>query len=361
MSLSTLNSPPLVATAGVGSYLLLPLLEKAVENGALSWSACKAANACAYAVNFVAVSVPGRIDGGRSHQQEDNKKKQKPSKEMEPFSTGRNGRTLVAPSGWCVRRDTCELEAVKLSFITSHTSIMLSLSLLLLERAFTIWAPIFLGELISVSTQLFVPSSAPIVSLLKQLTAPYVVANAFQSLWTAAFRPKYVGVSKFISPGLLGGTAYSLSKAHALIAASTHLSFCQYLLYGFPISLHFGWVTAAALVNFNGAVATFSDAVSAKTVAAVGHVSVIAAATLGAVTITRGAPVYGGVISWALLAMADGMSKRINELIQDDDPKRVGVYRCRLQRRLSQVGALVSGLASLYATVVMYTTKGKTM
>lgn len=211
------------------------------------------------------------------------------------------------------------------------------------------------------STQLFVPSSAPIVSLLKQLTAPYVVANAFQSLWTAAFRPKYVGLSKFVSAALLGGTAYSLSKAHAVIAASTsQLSFGQYLLFGFPISLHFGWVTAATLVNLNGAVATCSDSVSAKTVAAVGHVSVIAAATLGAVvTLTRGAPVYGGVISWALLAVADGMGKRIEQTI-GEDPKRVGVYGCRVQRRISQVGALVSALASLYATIAMHTTKGKT-
>jgi hypothetical protein len=233
------------------------------------------------------------------------------------------------------------------------------LNSLSLHRAFTIWAPIFLGELVSVSTQLFLPSSAPIVSFLKQLTAPYVVANAFQSLWTAAFRPKYTGVSKFISPALLGGTAFSLSKAHAAIAASTQLSFGQYLLFGFPISLHFGWVTAAALVNFNGAVATFSDSVTAKTVAAVGHVSVIVAASLGAaLTITRGAPVYGGVISWALLAVADGMGKRI-EQTRDEDPKRVGVYGCRVQRRLSQVGALVSGLASLYAAIAMHTTESK--
>lgn len=101
MSLATVNSPSLVAAAGVGTYLLLPILEKAIENGALSWTACKAANACAYAVNFMATSVPGRLDGGAQNEhQNDKKKNQKPSKEMEPISTGRRGRTLVAPAGW---------------------------------------------------------------------------------------------------------------------------------------------------------------------------------------------------------------------------------------------------------------------
>lgn len=204
------------------------------------------------------------------------------------------------------------------------------------------------------------PSSAPIVSFLKQLTAPYVLANAFQSLWTAAFRPKYTGISKFVSPALLGGAAYSLSRAHAAICcAANHLSFGQYLLFGLPISLHFGWVTAASLVNLNGAVATYSDAVSAETVALVGHVSVIGAATLGVViTLTRTAPVYGGVLSWALLAVADGMGKRIQET-KDEDPKRVGVLGCRVQRRLSQVGALVCGFASLYTAIASHTNKDK--
>jgi len=185
---------------------------------------------------------------------------------------------------------------------------------LMSTRAFIIWAPIFLGELISVLTQLFVPSSSPFVSFLKQLTASYVAANTFQSLWTAAFHPKYTGMAKFVSPALLGGAAYSLSKAHAAICASKQLSFGQYLLFGLPISLHFGWVTAASLVNLNGAVATFSDTVSAERMAVAGHVSVVAAAALGAiVTITRGAPVYGGVISWALMAVADEMGTRIQK------------------------------------------------
>jgi hypothetical protein len=237
--------------------------------------------------------------------------------------------------------------------------------LLTFSRAFSIWAPIFLGEFVSVSAQLFVSETASIVPLLRKLSAPFVIANIFQSLWTAAFRPKYKGFAKFTSPMLLSGIAYSLSKAHAAIIAassSSSLPMSQYLLYGLPLSLHFGWTTAASLVNWNGAIATlFSDnggggggGVSAENVARIGHITVIGAATLGSiVTITRGAPVYGGVLSWALWAVASGMKKRIQST-EKEDPKRVGVLGCHLQYKLARVGAFVTGAASLYATISLF-------
>jgi hypothetical protein len=102
MSLAALNTPPLVATAGAGTLLLLPILEKAIENGSITWGAMKAINACAYAVNFLAVQAPGRIDGMQPEEKGEaaSKKTRSESKEMEPLSTGRTGKTLVAPSGW---------------------------------------------------------------------------------------------------------------------------------------------------------------------------------------------------------------------------------------------------------------------
>jgi hypothetical protein len=210
-----------------------------------------------------------------------------------------------------------------------------------------------LGELVSVSAQAFLPETATVVPLLKRLTAPFCIANVFQSLWTAAFRPKYKSIFKFVSPLLLSGTAYSLSKAHAVIATAS-LPMSQYLVYGLPISLHFGWTTAASLVNWNGAIATFSDTVSAETIANVGHVSVISAAVLGSViTIARRAPVYGGVISWALFAVASGMKNRIQST-EKDDPKRAGVLGCLLQYRLARVGAFISGAASVHVAVSLF-------
>jgi hypothetical protein len=104
MSLEALNTPPLVAAAGVGTLLLLPILEKAIEDEAIRWGAMKAITACAYAFNFLAVQVPGRIDGMQPEEKGEavTEKKRSQSKEMEPLSTGRMGKTLLAPSGWSV-------------------------------------------------------------------------------------------------------------------------------------------------------------------------------------------------------------------------------------------------------------------
>lgn len=84
----------------------------------------------------------------------------------------------------------------------------------------------------------------------------------------------------------------ALSRAHAAYtssspaAASSLVGVGNYLLYLLPVTLHFGWTTAAALVNWNGSVAMV-PAASAKTVAAVGVASaVLATAVSVAVTLS---------------------------------------------------------------------------
>jgi hypothetical protein len=73
---------------------------------------------------------------------------------------------------------------------------------------------------------------------------------------------------------------------------------------------HFGWTTAATLVNLNGSVAMSKNA-SDSTVIAVGHSSAVAAAILGVgVTLWQSSPAYGLTVAWALAACADGMKKR---------------------------------------------------
>jgi hypothetical protein len=74
--------------------------------------------------------------------------------------------------------------------------------------------------------------------------------------------------------------------------------------------MHFGWTTAAPLVNLNGSVA-MSDA-SDQTVIAVGHASALAATAIGVgVTMLRASPVYGLTLAWALAACGTGMEQRI--------------------------------------------------
>jgi hypothetical protein len=178
------------------------------------------------------------------------------------------------------------------------------------------------------------------VTYLSGATIPYVMANVFQSLWCASFRPKYIKTGWMgVSFAALACTAFSLSKVHKLVLG---LSGWRYLVYGLPISLHFGWVTAAALVNLNGAIAMNVN-VSAETVAWAGHVSVVAATALGIlVTVTRRAPLYGCVIGWALAAVADGMEKRIDSTKQEKDQRKVGLLGAKTQRRLSQVGSFLT-------------------
>lgn len=94
MSLSALNSPPLVATVGTGALILLPYLEGAAKD--LPFLTLKCANFVAYCINFGSVSVPGRIDGAAQSDSKDATGKA----EMDELSPGSKGRTLVAPSGW---------------------------------------------------------------------------------------------------------------------------------------------------------------------------------------------------------------------------------------------------------------------
>jgi hypothetical protein len=93
MSLSVLNSPPLIAAVAGGTLALLPIL----EGMTFPLATLKYSNFLAYCVNFASVSVPGRIDGQQQAQALEGGQS-----EMAQLSPGKSGRTLVAPSGWYV-------------------------------------------------------------------------------------------------------------------------------------------------------------------------------------------------------------------------------------------------------------------
>ena len=174
-------------------------------------------------------------------------------------------------------------------------------------------------------------------------------AQLFQTLWCASFRPKYNGNWVFLSSGFLAATALSLSKAHSIFIKHGEIfSTGQYLTFFLPLALHYGWVTAASLVNLNGAVSMIKN-VSDKVVAYTGHLSVIIASALGAsVSYRLGAPVFGGVISWALASVADSMKQRIAEFKKNDE-KTTSVNdldMTEMQRKLSLIGSITSGAVS---------------
>jgi len=333
MSLSTLNSPPLIASLGGGAIYAFPKVLELAQTGAISFAVLKGTNFLAYAVQTVAVARPGRMDGevakameGENQSNKRNSKQESTkniSKESSVLLPG-NGRTLVAPAGW----------------------------------AFAIWGPIFLGEAIFVVSQLFISETSNIAPMIRNISIPFSFAHLFQTLWTAAFRPKYKKNLQYISAGLLGATALSLSKAHAIYAPGSALdntyTIGQYFLYLFPMSLHFGWTTAATLVNLNGALVANPD-VSSKAIAFIGHSSVVVATALGVyVTNIRSAPVYGAVIAWALFAVRDGMIKRMDMLLKKNDAsvKDSREYKdAKNQKLLSRIGGWICASASAFITV----------
>ena len=106
MSLSTLNSPPLIASLGAGALYSFPKALELAQAGAISFGVLKGTNLLAYAVQTVAVGRPGRLDGELAQAMEEEKnakKKDKPSKKVSDQTSSLlpgAGRTLVAPAGW---------------------------------------------------------------------------------------------------------------------------------------------------------------------------------------------------------------------------------------------------------------------
>lgn len=304
-----LNSPIVILGSGAVVLLSLPTFTSiCATSGASSMGLLQMANVMAYVLNCAAVSVPGRVDG-----QAQDAMQGKTNSNDQTYNTiysPNQGRSLIAPAGW----------------------------------AFAIWGPIYLGEA-AFCTSILLKSTDVLLSSLPVITAPFVAANLFQSLWCASFRPSYMNTTssweKYISVAMLGGTAYSLSLLHATSAVSLSWYFV-------PITMHFGWTTAATLVNLNGSVAMSN--VSDKIVIAVGHTSTILATILGiTVTLTQSLPVYGMTVAWALAACADGMKKR--QLVQNPDISSEILRGMKVQQLLCYAGSGLC-LASVIASYI---------
>lgn len=264
MSLSSLNQPSLISAAGVA----LGASFSALKSPQISFAAIQLLQGAAYTVNLVATSQPGRLDGEAMR---DNADEGLPSSKF-------------VPSPW----------------------------------AFAIWGPIFLGELVYCIASAVTSKNSKHASIIRDAAPGFIASQLFQALWAAAFRPKYYKSKSwpaFVSASLLSGIAWSLSQSHSVIASSS-LSGTSYFLYGLPLTLHFGWTTAASLVNLNGSIAATSS--KGVVVAAAGYASPLVAASLGVyVTLQRKAPVFGSVIAWALTACAtSGRQQQAEDRVQ---------------------------------------------
>ena len=321
---------------GTGALIVVGL--PFVNVGAISIATLKVCNILAFSTNVIAVSIPGRMDGDQDVQMRGGNLNPSSSAETTPLqqqqqeqqhdnnsnnsSTNNNNlvrisreKTLLAPAGW----------------------------------AFTIWAPIYFGEaLFCTSAQYYDPL---IMAVLPQVTAPFVAANLTQSLWCASFRPSYYnnnqqqqqqyhqGWHKYVSVAMLGGTAFSLSQ----------IPFAQLSSWYFiPLLMHFGWATAATLVNLNGSLA-MTDGISEQTLISAGHASAVLATALGvAVTVSSSIPAYGLVISWALAACVSGMRVK-------PDSERVSEHfkaGAKVQKLLLGAGSLLTAGAAAYTLLI---------
>ena len=326
-ALNSINTPLVTGSIGAMAGATLPRLEGILSNGAIALPVVKLLNILAISLSLFSVSQPGRLDG---YQQNDNA-------DVVEFMSVRRGGTLVAPKGW----------------------------------AFAIWAPIFLGEILFAATStMLVKEGTVLAVMLRRMSGGFIIAQVFQTLWAATFRKKYVGkgkgLSNWISAFMLTGIATSLNRAHAVYARSKIVSTLHSVFF-FPISLHFGWTTAAALVNINGNLAVTTS--EPFTVASAGWASVAAATGVALlVTLQRSAPVYGIVICWALTACADGMSDRLDERDKllskqgnfswlkkqpsdDSVVRRKGFYGAAIQKKLCTFGAIISGAAAVWVTI----------
>lgn len=338
MSFSSLNSPPVIGALTVGCYGALSFLPGVFASPiSTSWTAVQVGNALAYGLSVFSVSQPGRYDGqlGPDLDKDDTQG----AKDMQRMSPKKQGRTLFPPAPW----------------------------------AFSIWGPIFIGEFVMVTSQLMGGVSdddATLGPMIRNITGPFILAQCFQSLWAASFRPKYnQGYFKYISALNLSGIALSLSMCHSAFTSllmddkggMISISMKDYCIHFLPLTLHFGWTTAASLANINGMFCLSKD-VSARHIAWLGHASVVAATILGvSTTVLRKAPVYGAVIAWALAAVASGVGQRLKETTEPQrtaayvDPTTkaaLGLYGLELQRTLSVGGAVICSAASLFVSLV---------
>jgi hypothetical protein len=242
--------------------------------------------ALAWAANNIAVAVPGRYDGRSAMRDE----------RVDASTTN-----LFSPAGF----------------------------------AFAIWAPIFIGEWLMMLYLTNVPRAAA----LGRIVAPgWIAGTVAQTVWCGAFRPSVCGPSMLWVPTLLlATTGACLGVAHRALRA-TSIGALSNVLVRWPLTLHFGWISCAALVNLNNWLARIRADVRVKEMAS--HASAIAAVAAAVyVSMTTGDPIFAGVITWALVAVAIDGNRAARGLVADAVLDRTGVS--------ARIGA---GLAALFMT-----------
>mmetsp|Transcript_5306 Transcript_5306/g.21703 ORF Transcript_5306/g.21703 Transcript_5306/m.21703 type:complete len:347 (-) Transcript_5306:38-1078(-) len=250
-------------------------------------------NIAAFAVNVVSVAIPGRIDDEMAEQMKKEAKARKKRPSVAPgVPKDSIYRSLVTPAGW----------------------------------AFLIWPVIYLAESVFTAAQASDALDSVSTAAYSSAAPWWLLACALQSLWCVAFRDWAKAPEHFwISGALLAAESVALGRAvHAVDAARVAFPSAAYWCGRFPLALHHGWITAAAVVNVNSwlAVSDYPNEISsAEFQARAAFISHAAAAFIGCrVSWMTKDPTFAGVIAWALYAIAadGGWRKRLVERIGEE-------------------------------------------
>mmetsp|Transcript_35043 Transcript_35043/g.78971 ORF Transcript_35043/g.78971 Transcript_35043/m.78971 type:complete len:413 (-) Transcript_35043:7-1245(-) len=225
-----------------------------------------------WALNTVAIAVPGRFDG----------------RSKTTLDDGSAVLRFFTPAGW----------------------------------AFAIWGPIFLGEFLAMSylTACSVPAlqgplgDTPMFGKwgilptmeLGSLVAPgWCAAIMAQVAWCATFRPQIGVANLWIPTSCLGATAVLLGRVHrdlCKLAMTGRLSILANAIVRIPIALHFGWITCATLVNMNKWLSLNGSSRRIKVAAAYSSVA-LATVIAAYVSNTTCDPIIAFVVCWSLSAV----------------------------------------------------------
>lgn len=261
----------IAGTAGILIPILVTRLKKVCATSPSESWVFRCTWVGAFLVNLITVGIPGRFDSESTRETSAAKK----SGTILSFTP------IFAPSGW----------------------------------AFAIWGVIYLGEMILTVFTAIWGGNAPWGSFLKEATPYWVGANAFQSLWCAAFRPKFkkmlwlpslcLVLAAFLQLRCLYTIMKSSNDVDSLVdffSSSMPENIAKFAM-AFPIALHGGWLTAAALLNLNS-FATESG-ISMGLNIAMAFLSTYGAALISMyATAKTHNPFVMGTIAWALAAVA---------------------------------------------------------
>jgi len=166
--------------------------------------------------------------------------------------------------------------------------------------AFFIWLVIHAGELSFTGWQLFQrPGKAPEARFvaIRALSPWWIAAHTFTMAYSLTDEPKWLEALEL--------TAVSLSLCFAHLIVMEFKENPDFIIMNVPITMHFGWVTVSAFLEWNDWVAKSTTNIPLKLAAAAA--SLLAALVVGGVLAAcRRTPVLAGTVAWAVLWVGMG-------------------------------------------------------